>query len=1007
MRGCREVRGVFGRFSAMLPMLVMVGCIAIWAACSPAAGVAADQVASSQATYLQGMVTRSGEPVHGAAIWVRASLQGYDIPTAVAVSGPDGRYATALPPGTYYVSTHRAGHVAIPEQSQVMVSGATTANFSLSPAPPRPADGVETARGVLVGISDYAGTAHDLTFCDDDAIAFSRSLAAGRNWRPENLMLLLNRQATGDAMYAAMQRMATLADADDLCLFLFSGHGGRDLRASSPMRDAFLIETDMANNVYDDDLGRWVAELPTTKFMAVIAACYSGGFINASGLLTGNAAADAAESFAQGLLRSIERYRGISPTALSRNGFGVVITATRDDQTARESHVLRHDLLVYYMLQGMEGPADTDGDRWISAQEIHAWAAPRATQFNPGQHAQIYEAQPGVPFRFFDLSPLPPHAVTIVAGPQGAPTTVASHAEVTCSVMAEDNLYGPVEYLWSADAGHFDDSRSRTPVWTAPGNLSGDRLAVTISVTARSVDAPSVFDVGSFTVTVLGSQQGDVKIIQGPVASPPTVGPGEPVICEVEIDDRLEAGLAYRWEACAEDGSDPGSFDDPFSPLPTWFAPATPAAVTLTVTVTSLADPQHTDTGFVRVRVLPRLGMGFDPGISMVALPGTPLGVSSVGEAIGGVATAAWDALAQAYLPGHDPAAEAGVGCWARFDEPVNVRLLSDPWPEDRFSWQLHAGWNLVGNPWPQAVAVGGISSEPPGRVPPLAWTYRDGGYQVVADFPGIPGIETSLHPWRAYWLYAETDCIVTLDRAAARTAAAAGDGGWAIALRARGASGEEASALLGVAGGGSVAAPGPPALLGGPGLALVDSSGRRLAVDLRSAAEEHSAWEISLSAPAGEPVTISWEDLSALPDDLSLLLVDRESGSVVSMRTSTVYRFAAAEGPRRFSVRVAARRSMLTVSGFSARQVGGGASIGLALSAPADLTVEVRNIAGRTVRTIVRDRHTPGGAQTLSWNLRSEAGTAVPPGRYLVHLRARSDSGEAISALAPFEITR
>lgn len=1005
MSGCR------GHFAGAMALTVML----IAGAMAECVGQAADgpSVAPTQAPVIRGTVTRGGQPVQGAAIWVRGSLQGFDIPVGIAISGADGRYALNVPAGTCYVSAHLAGYASTPAQREVTVYASTTVDFALSRAPPAPGDGVETGRGVLVGISDYAGTAYDLNYCDADALEFARTLAARRNWRQENLMLVLNRRATGDAIYAAVQRMATLADADDLCLFFFSGHGGRVRGATDPMRDAYLVETNLINNVYDDDLGGWIAELPTTKFMGVIAACYSGGFINASDAGEGGAVSNDAGSlsdvFAEGLLRSIERNRRISPTALSRNGFGVVITASRDDQSAWESSLLRHDVLVYYLLEGMEGPADANADGWISAQELHAWAAPRATAFSPGQAPQLFEARPGVPLNFLDLGTALPHAVTVTSDPQGTPLTAMPREQVACSVTAEDSRGGALSYLWTADLGDFDDAWSRTPRWTAPPNATGDDLAVTISVTVRSVEDPSVFDEGSFTVTVLGGQQGDVHITRGPTAAPADLGPGEVVSCSVEVDDGPGAGVNYLWRALDGEGREVGGFDDASAAAPTWTAPAVPADLSLVVTVTSLTGPEHTDTGRAQVRVLARLASTLGLGPRMVAVPGRPVGVNTVGEALGASATAAWDALAQDYAVGHDPTVGAGVGCWALFDAPTDVGLLSVPVDDDRFSWNLRAGWNLVGNPWPESIHLGGLTSNPSGRVPALAWNYWDGGYQLVAGTGGILGVSSSLRPWRSYWLHAAEDCVVTLDRTVGPAAAATdGDGdGWTVTIMAATASGRDEGTVLGVTSGEPLMAAHPPAPLRGPVLALLDPGGRRLGVDLRSQGEERPEWEIAVSARPGEQVELSWPDLSALPGDLRLLLIDRDCDAIVSMRTVTSYRYVASEALRRFTVRAERGGALLAVSGLVAAQSGRGASISYVLSAPAEVTVELRNIAGRRVRGLVRDRTADAGARTLTWDLRSDMGTPVPAGRYLVHLTARGDAGEVVSALAPLQVRR
>ncbi len=964
-------------------------------------------------TVIEGRVMRSGQGLRDVAIWVRDSRSGYDTPTAVAVTGPDGRYSVFVHEGTYYVSAHRAGHSSSPAQREVTVPATGPANFSLIEAPPTAGDGIATGRGVLIGIADYAGTSYDLSYSDDDALAFAAALTAGRNWQPENLIVILNRQATGNAIYAAVQRMATLADSDDLCLFFFSGHGGRSRGVRDVIGDAYLIETNLTDNVYDDDLGGWIAELPSTQFLGVIAACYSGGFINSSGVRAMDVAEEAetfGESFAQGLLRSIERNRRMSPTALARNGFGVVITSSRHDQPSWESHRLRHDVLVHFLLEGMEGPADTSGDGWISAQELFAYARPRVTGFHSRQTAQLYDSRPGVPLNFLDLSARIPHTLTITDGPRGEPMTVNADGVVACRVRAEDSRGGTPKYLWSADFGSFDDDRSITPNWIAPSNATGRDLSVTITLSARSSHDPAVFDEASFTVTVLPGQRGDVRITRGPAVDPAYAAPGERIACSVGVDDGVGAGLSYLWRALDASGTEVGGFDDPHSATPTWIAPAQTGDLTLAVTVTSSAgEQQHTDTRGDLVRVRPRLSKSFPPGARMVAIPGTPVGVGDPGPALGASAIASWDRHAQSYAAGTAISMAEGLGFWALFAEAAEAGVLSEAWTQDSFSWNLHAGWNIVGNPWEQPVHIGALSSDTPGSVPPLAWNYRDGGYELVADVEGLPGIGTELLPWHSYWLYAEQDCTVTLDRALVPMETSRDDGtnGWSISPVIRTASGRDGGVLLGVTDGEPLAASAPPPPIGGPQVALLGGDGRRLAVDLRADSEVRPQWEIAIGAMPGEEVTVRWPDLSEVPDDLRLCLVDRNTGTVTSMHTGASYRYISGETPRRLVMRVRPRGAMLMVSGLTAYQRDDAASVSYVLSAPATVTVEVRNMAGRRVSEVVRERSAEEGLQTLVWDFRSGAGTPIPAGRYLLQVTARSEAGESVSALAPVDVRR
>ncbi len=81
----------------------------------------------------------------------------------------------------------------------------------------------------IVGISNYEGTANDLTYCDDDAQAMrSWLISEGFTCRMD-----LNLQATGDNITAGLQWLIDNAEPGDEICFSYSGHGGKSSQGSA------------------------------------------------------------------------------------------------------------------------------------------------------------------------------------------------------------------------------------------------------------------------------------------------------------------------------------------------------------------------------------------------------------------------------------------------------------------------------------------------------------------------------------------------------------------------------------------------------------------------------------------------------------------------------------------------------------------------------------------------------------------------------------------------------
>jgi len=96
----------------------------------------------------------------------------------------------------------------------------------------------------------------------------------------------------------------------------------------------------------------------------------------------------------------------------------------------------------------------------------------------------------------------------------------------------------------------------------------------------------------------------------------------------------------------------------------------------------------------------------------------------------------------------------------------------------------------------------------------------------------------------------------------------------------------------------------------------------------------------------------------------------------------------------------------VVVIAALSVQPTAVGAEIVCSLSADASVTVEMLNIAGRSV-AVVRDREMSEGTNTLAWNGRNSAGLAVPSGVYLIRLKAADASGAKWQALGTVRIGR
>jgi Subtilase family/Fervidolysin N-terminal prodomain/FlgD Ig-like domain/Carboxypeptidase regulatory-like domain len=183
-----------------------------------------------------------------------------------------------------------------------------------------------------------------------------------------------------------------------------------------------------------------------------------------------------------------------------------------------------------------------------------------------------------------------------------------------------------------------------------------------------------------------------------------------------------------------------------------------------------------------------------------------------------------------------------------------------------------------------------------------------------------------------------------------------------------------------------------------------------RYSVDYSSADGKPAAW-VQLQVNAYTPPT-GWSITGFRKRGIA-------SGTTVTWRktlgqdfpgaTQFKYRFRAGKGPSSLGiVRATEWKAGPNMTGVAAAMVSslaaaptraGGAEIVFSLSAPADVTVRVLNLAGRPIREI-RKPACAKGLNTAVWDGRGETGLSAPGGTYMVEVTAASKGGGQARAL-------
>ena len=260
----------------------------------------------------------------------------------------------------------------------------------------RGGDGVVDYWAVIVGIEDYQSIT-DLSYTIDDAEDMRNVLLSYGNWDNSNIQFLTDVDASKSGIDTAIANMASKSDADDVCLFFFSGHGSRIPDDDGDEADTFdevicpwNTTKDLENVISDDELGTWLSVCPR-NIVVILDTCMSGGFTKGIEEIVKSVTnpqvpkdAIAKKHFGEGLVERLKQ-RPISRD-LNKTGY-VVLMACEEDKSAYESRRLKNGVFTYYIVEGLWGPADTDNDNNVSAEEDFNYADPLVRQYKPTNQA--------------------------------------------------------------------------------------------------------------------------------------------------------------------------------------------------------------------------------------------------------------------------------------------------------------------------------------------------------------------------------------------------------------------------------------------------------------------------------------------------------------------------------------------------------------------------------------------------------------------------------------------
>ncbi len=242
---------------------------------------------------------------------------------------------------------------------------------------------------LIIGISIYQDPAiRNLSFSDNDALAFKKVLIEKGGVPPGNIKLLLNEEATFDDIRRGVLRwLGKQAGEGATAIIYFSGHGGYGNDWDGDEEDGldeYLLPYDTflgdeSTGIVDDIFGYWLRQLEADNTVVILDSCYSGDADR--GVSFSGIAKSPRESIGKGFLDDLS----VSKRGKERDRAVIIMTSGDSNQKVAEEKKLKHGIFTYYLLEGLSGKADKDRDRMISAQEAFIFASDRVKEYIKSQ----------------------------------------------------------------------------------------------------------------------------------------------------------------------------------------------------------------------------------------------------------------------------------------------------------------------------------------------------------------------------------------------------------------------------------------------------------------------------------------------------------------------------------------------------------------------------------------------------------------------------------------------
>ncbi len=215
---------------------------------------------------------------------------------------------------------------------------------------------------VVIGVSDYTAMPK-LSYTDDDAFYFYSHLLSNKGGAlpEEQVNILVNEKARKEDILLTISETFARADEDDVIMLYFSGHG---------LRGYFLPQDyngDLSSAVSHQDISRLMNMSKAKHKICIADACHSGSFTRG---LT-----------ARGEDDGFTNTRIFYDAFLKAQGGVALLMSSLEDQVSLESNRLGRGVFSKFLIDGLSGAANTNGDKIVTITELFEYVNTRTMKY--------------------------------------------------------------------------------------------------------------------------------------------------------------------------------------------------------------------------------------------------------------------------------------------------------------------------------------------------------------------------------------------------------------------------------------------------------------------------------------------------------------------------------------------------------------------------------------------------------------------------------------------------